>query len=121
MSWQLVAAGLLAALGAAWHGAGGERTILRDLRASQTPPLSKVLLRTVWHLLTLTLSATAIWLLASGIAGPGTLGGERFIAALYAGYALVALVVAAYRGALLKIPQWLLLGAIAALTWWGAV
>lgn len=121
MVWQFVAAGVLGALGAAWHGIGGEREVMPPLRDASLAPALQTLIRIGWHLSTVTFLVTGGWLLATGLNVLPERSGAHVIALLYSAYGVLAFLVAVRRGlgGALRAPQWALLLGIAALTYWG--
>lgn len=124
MNWLFLIAGIVAAIGALIHAFLGERTDIKSLLASSVPPNEKVELRGLWHGFSaiLTLTAVALFLLSLTdlIENPRTVA--HLIAVTYAAVSLafLAVVLRAGTSMLARVPQWVLLLAIAVLAWWGA-
>jgi hypothetical protein len=130
----LIVAGCLALLGAAVHGVGGERLVVRNLSVATLPggrlggPLAtKAMIHVTWHLTTVAFLAVGCALLLSGLVLDGdTSRAVGLVAAAEAtGFAAVAVALGAgYTRsvrALGRHPGPALLTATAALAWWGAV
>ena len=129
MNLLLGGAASLAAIGVFWHGVGGEVGIVRRLDPETLAPsffgdgdITKRFLRACWHLFTVVLvasSAVLFWL-AQAPPGPATIAVSRLVAAEFAGFLVVYLVVAVGRPVLfVRAPQWLFFSAVAALAWMG--
>ncbi len=119
MSWQLVVAGVLAAVATVWHLAHGERIIVPALRAAGVAPVTLAYVRVTWHLVTATSAVTAAWLVASGLAGSAR--GALLVALVYAAYAVVVVALALRTPSrLIRAPQWTVFLVIAALSARGA-
>jgi len=125
MNWQFLVAGIIAAMAALVHTIGGESTNIRHLRRSDVPATEQLELRGVWHAFSIALTLSAAILLVSAFAGaPGMpIGVIQALAVYYALCALVWLVVTVITQVrlLLRVPQWLLLLAIAGFAWWGTL
>jgi hypothetical protein len=134
MSIALIVAGLLALLGAAVHGAGGQVLVVRRLSPETLPPsplggprMTKAMIQATWHLTTIAFFAVGSMLLLSG----SVLDGEAARAMALAGAATstaFAALVAALGAAHMRSPRSLvhhpapaLLFATAALAWLGAL
>lgn len=117
---RLLSAGLLALFTAAVHVVAGGRGIAAPLLASTLAEVPRVTLYGVWHLVSLVLALSGAALLLA--ARPRALAPARwmvaFIGALWLGFGLVLLGIAALQpggGWWLKLPQWLLLMPVGAL------
>jgi hypothetical protein len=120
MNRWLMSAGLLALFTAAVHVVAGGRGIASPLLASTLAEVPRITLYGVWHLvsLVLALSGAALLLAARPRALPSARWMVAFIGALWLGFGLVLLAIAALQpgdGWWLKLPQWLLLMPVGAL------
>lgn len=125
MIWQFAAAGLLAAVGAGVHTWAGERRDIRNLMSSSVPAGYKLELRAVWHLFgaTMLVCAAALFLLSfNRVLEPAGLFGQS-IAMLFAVYGVMiaATLLMIQPRRLFRVPQWLVMLAIAGLAWWGSI
>lgn len=134
MNVPLIAAGALAILGAAIHGAGGEVLVVRKLSPGMLPSsrfggprMTKAMIHAAWHLTTISFLTVGVALLLSGsvLEGDAARGIAVVAAAAATGFAaLVVAVGAAYMRAprtLFRHPAPAVLTATAALAWWGAL
>lgn len=114
MNGLYLAAALLALAAALIHGIGGHLTNLKRLKTSAVPPSEKLEIQASWHLVTVTLAATAAlltWHALDPVApwlGLGLLG-------LFGLFGLVFFAYALHAGSLWRTPQWALLWSIALL------
>jgi hypothetical protein len=130
----LIVAGVLAVLGAAVHGVGGELLVMRKLSPEVLPPsrlggprMTRTMIHVTWHLTTLAFLTVGVALLLAGTVLDGD--SARAISLLAAGAAtgFAALVVgmgaAGSRSprSLVRHPGPAVLTATAALAWWGAL
>jgi hypothetical protein len=123
----LAIAGGLCALGAAWHGVGGEIGILRRLDPRTLAPsyfgdgdVTKRFLRACWHLLTVVFGVDAVALALIAVRGGGALL-ARTIAIQFACFLFVYVVIALPRPRIfLRAPQWAFFAAVATLAAIGA-
>jgi hypothetical protein len=129
----LLAAGCLGLLAAAVHGAGGEVLVVRKLSLDLLPPsrfggpqMTKAMIHVTWHVTTFAfLSCGAAMLIAAtALEGDARQAVGVFGAVAFTGFAVVAMGIGGAhmrspRG-LLTHPGPLVLGATAALAWWGA-
>jgi hypothetical protein len=122
MSWQFLIAGILAGFAAFVHAFGGERTNIKHLLASAIPANEQVELRAVWHGFSLILLFATVGLLLMAFSpvmeNPRTIAHVIALACVCGGIAFF--VFALRAGKPLATPQWLLLFAVAVLSWWGA-
>ena len=134
MTLPLLAAGALALLGAAVHGARGEALVIRQLDAGSLPSspfggprMTMAMIHASWHLTTVAFLATGVALVAAGVALDGD--ARRTVAVLAAatmsGFAAVVVGLgAAHLRSLrdmLRHPAPVVLTGAAALAWWGAL
>jgi hypothetical protein len=134
MNAPLIAAGSLAVLGAAVHGAGGEVLVVRKLTPGFLPPsrfggprMTQAMIHATWHMTTVGfLSVGSALLLAGSVLDGDTaraLG--LFAAGASTGFAAVALGLGAAHvrspRSLLRHPGPAVLTATAMLAWWGAL
>jgi hypothetical protein len=130
----LIVAGCLAVLAAAVHGAGGEVLVVRKLSPQGLPSstfgdprMTKAMIHAAWHLTTIAFLTVGLALLVSGsvLQGDAARGIAMVAAAASAGFAAVVVGLgAAYTRSpryLFRHPGPLLLTAVAALAWWGAL
>jgi hypothetical protein len=130
----LIAAGAIAILGAAIHGAGGEVLVVRKLSAEALPSspfggprMTKAMIHVTWHLTTFAFLTVGSALVLSGSVLDGD--AARGIGLLGAGAATgFAALVIGFGGAYMRSPRTLLrhpgpavLTAAAVLAWWGAL
>jgi hypothetical protein len=130
----LIVAGLLATLGAAVHGAGGEVLVVRKLAPEVLPSsrlggprTTKSMIHVTWHMTTVAYLTVGFALLLSGsVLNGATARGVAMVAAGAAtGFAAIAVGMgAAYAQSprsLFRHPGPVLLTATAVLAWWGAL
>jgi hypothetical protein len=133
-SAPLIVAGVLAIVGAAIHGAGGELLVVRKLSLDRLPSTrfggartTMAMIHVVWHVTTLAFLTVGVALILSGAVLDGD--AAEAIAVLAAGAAtafavvMVGLALANTRSprALFRHLGPLTFVAIAALAWWGAI
>ena len=134
MNAPLIAAGSLAILGAAVHGAAGEVLVVRKLSPGMLPSTrfggartTKTMIHVAWHLTTIAfLTVGSALLLAGSVLHGDTARGISLMAAgASTGFAALAVGLgAAYSRSprsLIRHPGPALLTVTAALAWWGAV
>ena len=133
-SAPLIAAGFLAVLGAAVHGAGGEFLVLRNVWQGTLPPsrfggprMTQAMIHVSWHIATVAFLTIGVALLLSGsILERDAARGISVVGAVaFTGFAALAAGMGAAhthdpRG-LLRHPGPAVLGLTAALAWWGAL
>ncbi|MER6192403.1 hypothetical protein [Streptomyces cyaneofuscatus] len=125
MNGWLLAAGTTALGVAAVHVVGGHRDVVRPLLSCGLADEPKRVLHAVWHMVSidLVLSGLALLHLSLTDGTPGTGLVAWFVAAHFIAYAAAFLVVTLTVGwprPLLRLPQWILLLPVAALTAAGA-
>jgi hypothetical protein len=130
----LIVAGCLAVTGAAVHGVGGEVLVVRRLSPEVLPSspfggtrMTRAMIHVTWHITTVAFLAFGVALLLSGTAldGDAAQAMARLAAGACTGFAALAVVLGAAETrsprALLRHPGPVLLTAVAALAWWGAL
>jgi hypothetical protein len=130
----LIVAGVLAVLGAAVHGVGGEMLVVRKLSPEALPAsrfggprMTRTMIHASWHLTTLAFLTVGVGLLLAGSVLDGDAARAIALLAAAACTGFAALVVgmgAAASGSprsLVRHPGPALLTATAALAWWGAL
>ncbi|MEU9235215.1 hypothetical protein [Streptomyces subrutilus] len=125
MNGWLLAAGITASGVAATHIAAGHRDVVRPLLSCALADEPKRVLHAVWHMVSidLVLSAAALVYLALADHTPATAPTAWFVAAHFLAYTAAFLAVTLSVGwpkPLLRLPQWILLLPVAALTAAGA-
>ncbi|MEU9255860.1 hypothetical protein AB0D66_28975 [Streptomyces sp. NPDC048270] len=125
MNGWLLAAGITAAGVAATHIAAGHRDVVRPLLSCGLADEPRRVLHAVWHMVSadLVLSAAALVYLALAQDTPATAPMAWFVAAHFLAYTAAFLTVTLSAGwpkPLLRLPQWILLLPVAALTAAGA-
>ena len=134
MDGPLIAAGSLAILGAAVHGAGGELLVVRKLALDKLPPsrfggprMTMAMIHATWHVATVAFLSVGCALLVAGAALHGDPARAVALVAAGAATGFAAVVVglgAAYMRSprsLLRHPGPIALTATALLAWWGAL
>ncbi|MCM1972116.1 hypothetical protein [Streptomyces sp. G1] len=125
MNGWLLAAGITASGVAAVHLVGGHRDVVRPLLACGLADEPKRVLHAVWHMVSVDLALSAAFLIHLALTDgtPATGLTAWFVAAHFVAYSAVFLVVTLSVGwpkPLLRLPQWILLLPVAALTAAGA-
>ncbi|MGV9314206.1 hypothetical protein ACWDR0_18795 [Streptomyces sp. NPDC003691] len=125
MNGWFLTAGAVAAGTAAIHIAAGHRDVVRPLLSSGMPDEPRRALHAVWHMVSadLVLSAAALFWIALADDSAAARAVAWFTAAHFAAYTAVFLVITLSAGwprPLLRLPQWILLLPVAALTAAGA-
>jgi len=120
MNWWMIAAGLMAAMCAAGHAIAGRTMFYRPMKAAIADKLHAAVLTGMWRLITIhfTLSAVALFVLAVHGFGNAV---AWLIAAQFAGYAAVYLIISLRLGSALQLFQWLPFGSTAILSALGAL
>ena len=120
MNWWLLAGGVMALVCAAGHAVAGSTMFYRPIKAAVTNELQGGVLTGMWHLITIHFMLSALALLV--LATPGRQDAIAwFIAAQFAGYAVIYLVISLRLGGVLKLFQWLPFGLTALLAAAGAL
>jgi hypothetical protein len=126
----LIVAGSLALVGAAIHGVGGELLVVRRLSPAALPSsrfggpaMTKAMIHAAWHMTTIAFLTVGIALILAGsvLDGDSARGAALVAAAAATGFAAVALGGVRSARSVLRHPAPAVLGATAALAWWGAL
>ena len=134
MNAPLIVAGALGLVGAAIHGIGGELLVVRKLSLGTLPSsrfggprMTKRMIHAAWHMTTFTFVTVGLAMLLAGsvVDGDAARGIAVVGAVACTGFAAVAIGMGAGQlrrpQTLLRHPAPVLLTAIAALAWWGAL
>ena len=121
MNWWLLAAAVTTAFCAAGHAFAGRDMYYRPIMSALKDERLSGVLTGFWHLITIHFALSAIVLGALGTGYFRSAVAAWFIAAQFASYAVVYLVISLRLGGALKLFQWLLFGAIAILSALGAL
>ena len=130
MNLPLIAAGLLAIVGAAVHGVGGEILVMRRLSPAMLPSsrlggprTTRTMIHVTWHMTTVGLLTVGFALLLAGSVLHGdTARGIALVAAgACTGFVVVTVGLGASPRSLFRHPGPAVLMATAALAWWGAL
>lgn len=134
MNVPLIVAGSLALLGASIHGIAGELLVVRKLSPQMlpssrfgSPGMTKTMIHVTWHMTTIAFLTVGVALVLAGtvLDGDAARGVALVAAAAATGFALLALALGAGSARslrpLLRHPGPAVLGATAALAWWGAL
>jgi hypothetical protein len=128
----LVVAGSIGLVATAIHGVAGELVVVRKLSPATLPAsrfggpkATRLMIHVTWHITTVAFLAVAVALLLSGavLDGDAARGIARLAAGAATGFATVAVLLGAASSprSLLRHKGPLLLTAIAAFAWWGAL
>jgi hypothetical protein len=119
VNWWMLAGGLLALICAAGHAVAGLNMFYRPMRSAIASALHAGVLSGMWHLITINFTLSALALLILGAYGRHD-AAPWLIAAQFAGYAVVYLVISLRLGGALKLFQWVLFALTAIVTAIGA-
>jgi len=119
MNWWMVAGGTMALICAVGHAIAGQSMFFRPIKSNLRSELHAVVFTGMWHIITINFTLSAIALVALS-AGHGNIVAS-LIAAQFAGYAAVYLVLSLRLGGALKLFQWMPFGATAILSALGAI
>ena len=130
----LIAAGALATVAAAVHGAGGEVLVVRKLTREILPStrfggpaMTKAMIHVTWHIATVGFLTAGVALLLAGsvLDGDAARALGLVAASAFTGFAVVALGLAVahtrFPRSMLSHPGPVAIAATAALAWWGAL
>ena len=120
MNWWMLAGGVMALICAAGHAVAGHRLFYRPIKADLLSELLAGVFTGTWHIITIHFTLSAIALVALGIRGLGH-AVAWLVAAQFAGYAAVCVVMSLRLGGALKLFQWLPFSATAILSALGAI
>jgi hypothetical protein len=126
----LLVAGVLALVGAAVHGLGGELLVVRRLSYRALPPspfggpsMTKTMIHVTWHMTTIAFASLGILEIYAAVSGDVGRGVELLAAGTATAFAALT-IGAGHRvrpAALLRHPGPLVLATVAGLAWWGAL
>jgi hypothetical protein len=120
VNWWMVAGGTMALICAVGHAIAGRSMFFRPIKSDLRSELHAVVFSAMWHIITINFTLSAIALAALSARGHGNIVAS-FIAAQFAGYATVYLVLSLRLGGALKLFQWMPFGATAILSALGAM
>jgi hypothetical protein len=120
MNWWMLAGGLMAAICAAGHAIAGLGMFYRPIKSDLRSELHAAVFTGMWHIITINFGLSAIALIALSTSGHGD-SVAWFVAAQFAGYAAVYLVISLGLGGALKLFQWMPFAATAVLSALGAI
>ena len=120
MNLWIVASGVLAALAAAGHALAGRDMYFRSIRSHLTDATQSSVFSGMWHLITLHFSLSSLVLLVCGAQGRSGIA-VWLIAAQFAGYAVIFLVLSLRLGSVGRLFQWMLFAAVGLLAAIGAI
>ena len=120
MNWWMLAAGAMALICAAGHAIAGWGMFYRPINADLRSELHAGVFAGMWHIITIHFTLSAIALVALSIRGDGN-AVAWLVAAQFAGYAAVYVVISLRLGGALKLFQWMPFGATAILSALGAI
>jgi hypothetical protein len=113
MNWWWLASGVLCLVSALVHTVAGHFDPVVPFLRAELEATVKATLYACWHMVTVTLFASALALLGIGLS-PGVPGARlvaTFVSSLYVLYSIVFLIIGArwFSWRLLRLPQWTLL------------
>jgi hypothetical protein len=120
MNWWMVDGGTMALICAVGHAIAGRSAFFRPIKSDLRSELHAAVFTGMWHIITINFTLSAIALVAGSASGHGNIVAS-LIAAQFAGYAAVYLVLSLRLGGALKVFQWMPFGATAILSALGAI
>jgi len=120
MNWWIIAGGLLAAVCTAGHAWAGRDMYFRPIRSRLTDAVQASVFAGMWHFITIAFALSSLMLLACGIAGRSG-SAVWLVAAEFAGYGAIDLVLSLRLGSLATLFQWMLFAGVGLLAAIGAV
>jgi hypothetical protein len=120
MNWWMLVAGLMALICAAGHAIAGWSMFYRPIKSDLRSELHASVFAGMWHIITINFALSAIALVALSTRGYGN-AVAWLVAAQFAGYAVVYLIISLRLSAALKLFQWMPFGATAILSALGAI
>ena len=120
MNWWMVAGGTMALICAAGHAIAGRSMFYRPIKSDLRSELHAAVFTGMWHIITINFTLSAIALVALSALSCGN-AVAVLVAAQFAGYAAVYLVLSLRLGGALKVFQWMPFGATAILSALGAI
>jgi hypothetical protein len=115
MNWWMLAGGVMALICAAGHAVAGRGMFYRPIRSAIIGDLYSGVFTGMWHLITINFTLSALALMVVGAYTPQNTAVAWLIAAQFAGYATVYLIISLRLGGALKLFQWLPFAATAVL------
>ncbi len=112
MNWLVISSGILGLITSAAHIVAGGKEVARPLLASTLNDEVKLTTYACWHLVSVSLVATSLGLLAAGLGFIKSPSMVIFVSALWILYGIVFLVVTlrvAKPPGIVRFPQWTLL------------
>ena len=116
----MLVAGLMALICAAGHAIAGWSMFYRPIKSDLRSELHASVFAGMWHIITINFALSAIALVALSTRGYGN-AVAWLVAAQFAGYAVVYVVISLRLGGALKLFQWMPFGATAILSALGAI
>jgi hypothetical protein len=120
MNWWMLAASAMALVCAAGHAIAGRSMFYRPIKSNLRSELHAGVFAAMWHIITINFTLSAIALAALGARSHDN-AVAWLVAAQFAGYAAVYLVISLRLSAALKLFQWMPFGATAILSALGAI
>jgi hypothetical protein len=115
MNWWMLGGGIMAVICAAGHAVAGRSMFYVPIKSALQNELHAAVFTGMWHIITVNFALSALALIILGLNGQhGAMA--WFIAAQFAGYAAIYLVLTLRRGGPLKLFQWLPFALTAILT-----
>jgi hypothetical protein len=115
----MLVAGLMALICAAGHAIAGWSMFYRPIKSDLHSELHAGVFVAMWHIITIHFALSAIALVALSASGDGNVA--WLVAAQFAGYTAVYLIISLRLGGALKLFQWMPFGASAILSALGAM
>jgi hypothetical protein len=120
MNWWMLAGGAMALICAAGHAIAGWSMLYRPIKSDLRSELHAGVFTGMWHIITIHFTLSAIALVGLSIRGLGN-AVAWLVAAQFAGYAAVYVVISLRLSGALKLFQWIPFGATAVLSALGAI
>ena len=120
MNWWMLAAGTMALICAVGHAIAGRSMFYRPIKSDLRSELHASVFAGMWHIITINFALSAIALVALSTRGYGN-AVAWLVAAQFAGYAAVYLVMSLRLSGALKLFQWMPFSATAILSALGAM
>lgn len=120
MNWWMLAGGSMALMSAAGHAVAGSGMFYRPIKSAIADELRAGVFTGMWYLITIHFTLSGLALLVLGAYGRHDLAAS-LIAAQFAGYAAVYLVMSLRLGGILQLFQWIPFAFTAILTAAGAL
>jgi hypothetical protein len=114
LNWWITASGCLAAISAAGHALAGRTMFCRPIRAQLVDRAQSAVFTGMWHFITVHFALSALLLLAGGYLGRSDLG-VALIAAQFAAYGAINLLLSLRLGHAMRLAQWVLFAGVAVL------